>query len=186
MKKLFLLLSVVMAVALSGCGSGKNAATSDNAMNSNQAASHEEMEHTGSGEVPEGLQKAANPAFPVGSQVTVEADHMPGMKGATATVVGAFDTTAYAVSYTPKTGGERVTNHKWVIQEEIKDAKENPYPPGASITITADHMKGMKGAEAVVDSSGQTTVYMIDYTPTTGGEAVKNHKWVVEDELSAK
>ncbi|MDY0395160.1 DUF1541 domain-containing protein [Virgibacillus halophilus] len=30
----------------------------------------------------------------------------------------------------------------------------------------------------------KTTVYMIDYQPITGGKEVKNHKWVVDDELS--
>jgi len=45
-------------------------------------------------------------------------------------------------------------------------------------------MKGMKGAIAVIDSAEQTTVYMVDYTPTTGGEKVTNHKWVTESELS--
>ncbi|MGV2448111.1 UNVERIFIED_CONTAM: DUF1541 domain-containing protein, partial [Bacillus sp. ATCC 13368] len=28
------------------------------------------------------------------------------------------------------------------------------------------------------------TVYMVDFTPTSGGEEVKNHKWVTESELS--
>jgi len=27
-------------------------------------------------------------------------------------------------------------------------------------------------------------VYMVDFTLTTNGEEVKNHKWVTEDELS--
>jgi len=30
------------------------------------------------------------------------------------------------------------------------------------------------------------TVYMVDYTSTTDGEEVKNHKWVTESELSPK
>ncbi len=46
-------------------------------------------------------------------------------------------------------------------------------------------MKGMDGAKAIIDSAEPTTVYMVDYTPTTGGEPVKNHKWVTESELSA-
>jgi hypothetical protein len=37
-----------------------------------------------------------------------------------------------------------------------------------------------------IDSAEHTTVYMVDYMPTTGGEMVKNHKWVTESELSAK
>ena len=50
----------------------------------------------------------------------------------------------------------------------------------------ADHMKGMDGATAEIDSAEQTTVYMINYTSTTSGEEVTNHKWVTESELSAK
>jgi hypothetical protein len=47
-------------------------------------------------------------------------------------------------------------------------------------------MKGMKGATGKIDSAEKTTVYTVDYTPTTGGEKVKNHKWVTESELSSK
>lgn len=39
--------------------------------------------------------------------------------GAKATIVGAYDTTAYAVTYTPTTGGPVVKNHKWVIESEL-------------------------------------------------------------------
>ncbi len=42
----------------------------------------------------------------------------------------------------------------------------------------------MNGAKASIDSAEQTTVYMVDYTPTTGGEVVKNHKWVTESEIT--
>ena len=108
------------------------------------------------------------------------------MKGAVAKIVGAYDTTAYAISFTPVTGGDRVENHKWVIQEELKDAYDRALEPGTEVTIEADHMKGMKGALAEIDSAEETTVYMIDYTPTTGGEEVTNHKWVTESELSSK
>lgn len=109
---------------------------------------------------------------------------MEGMKGAEATIVGAYDTTAYAISYTPTTGGERVENHKWVIHEEIPDAGEAPLEPGSEVTINAEHMEGMDGVTAEIDSAEQTTVYMINFTPTTGGEEVTNHKWVTENELS--
>lgn len=111
---------------------------------------------------------------------------MEGMKGAEATIVGAYDTTVYTISYDPTTGGERVTNHKWIIHEEINDASETPYKPGDEVVVEADHMEGMKGATAVIDSAEQTTVYIVDFTPSTGGEKVTNHKWVTESELSAK
>ncbi len=86
----------------------------------------------------------------------------------------------------PITGGDPVTNHKWVIQQELKDAGDQLYVSGTEVVLNADHMAGMKGATATVDTGEQTTVYMVDYTPTTGGEPVRNHKWVTGDELKAK
>ncbi len=145
-----------------------------------------DMDHSSSGDVPKDLKLAENPTYEVGSKAIIETDHMEGMKGAEATIVGAYDTTAYVISYTPTNGGERVENHKWVIQEEIADAGEEPLEPGTEVTINASHMKGMDGATAEIESAEQTTVYMVDYTPTTGGEEVKNHKWVTESELSAE
>lgn len=71
---------------------------------------HLDMNHSSSSEVPKGLKEAENPAYAVGSQAFIQADHMPGMKGAVATIVGAFDTTAYAVSYTP--------NNRWTTRKE--------------------------------------------------------------------
>ncbi|RXZ02804.1 hypothetical protein DMO16_22275 [Fictibacillus sp. S7] len=144
---------------------------------------HEGMNHSSSGEVPKGLKEAKNPKYKVGSQAIITASHMPGMNGAKAKIVGAYDTTAYAVTYTPTTGGKRVKNHKWVIQEEIQNAGNKTLKPGTKIKLNADHMKGMKGASAVIDSAETTIVYMVDYTTTTGGEKVKNHKWVTESEL---
>lgn len=136
-----------------------------------------------SGEVPEGLKAAENPTYKIGSEAIILADHMPGMKGAVATIAGAFDTIAYSVTYYPTTGGEPVKDHKWVIHEEIQNAGEAPLSPGTEVILEADHMKGMKGAKAVIESAVDTTVYMLDFT-TTAGEKVENHKWVVESELS--
>lgn len=187
MKKLIFFMSAAMLV-LGGCGNKEKTNNDNNntKVETNQEASHHDMEHTGSGDVPDTLQVAANPTYPVGSEAIVQADHMEGMKGAVAKIVGAYETTAYEVTYTPVGGGSEVPHHKWVIQEEIKDAGKEPLADGTKITIEADHMKGMKGAEGVIDSSEKTTVYMIDYTPTTGGEPVKNHKWVTSEELSKK
>ncbi len=145
-----------------------------------------DMNHSESSEVPEDLKVEDNPTFEVGSQVIIEEDHMEGMKGAEATIVNAFDTTAYTVSYTPTTGGEKVTNHKWVIHEEIEDAGDKPFEAGSEVTLVDDHLKGMDGAKAEIDSAEKTTVYMINYTSTTDGEEVTNHKWVTESELSPK
>jgi hypothetical protein len=180
-RKLLLISTAVMIAALTACGN----VASPNAKSSSGQADHSGMNHSSSGEVPAGLKAAQNPKFKVGSQAILQTDHMPGMKGATATIVGAYDTTVIAVSYTPKTGGAPVRNHKWVIQQELKNPVVEPLKPGAKVTLEADHMPGMKDATAVVDSAEQTTVYMVDYTPTTGGQSVKNHKWVTGSELTA-
>ncbi|SDN48928.1 Protein of unknown function [Psychrobacillus sp. OK028] len=181
MKKVVIgIISLVAAFTLSACaGDDKETSTHEN-------MDHSNMEHSSTGEVPEGLKVADDPTFEVGSKAILETDHMEGMKGAEATIVGAYDTTAYVISYTPTSGGERVENHKWVIQEEIKDAGDKTLEPGTEVTIEADHMSGMEGATAVIESAERTTVYMVDYTPTSGGAEVKNHKWVTESELSAK
>lgn len=188
------IVSLILAFTLSACASDSEETESDKNTNTDMNSSseesmemdHSEMNHSGSGEVPEGLKAAGNPTYKVGSQAILETDHMEGMKGAEATIVGAYETTAYVVSYTPTTGGEKVEDHKWVIHEEIENAGEEKFEPGTEVTLNADHMDGMKGATAEIDSAEETTVYMVDYTPTNGGEEIKNHKWVTESELSSK
>ncbi|PFO09742.1 hypothetical protein COJ85_01030 [Bacillus sp. AFS076308] len=187
--------SLVLMLMLAACSNNGNDNSTDKSsktdhenmkMDDNKNMDMGDMNHAGSGEVPEGLKAAENPTYKVGSQAIIKADHMEGMNGAEATIVGAYDTIAYAVTYTPTTGGEPVKNHKWVIQEEIKDAGDQALEPGTKVTLEADHMEGMKGATGTIDSAEKTTVYMVDYTSTTGGEKVTNHQWVTESELSAK
>ncbi|MCM2534476.1 YdhK family protein [Neobacillus pocheonensis] len=186
------IVTLILMLALSACSSSSNQNSSDK----KRITDHKNMKmdknmdmgdmKSGSAEVPKGLKVAQNPTFKVGSKAVIKADHMEGMNGAEVTIVGAYDTTAYAVTYTPTNGGPEVKNHKWVIQEEIKDAGTEPLKPGTKVTLDADHMEGMMGAKGTIDSAEHTTVYMVDYTPTTGGSPVKNHKWVTESELSAK
>ena len=145
---------------------------------------HSHMHHSGSSEVPERLKIAENPTFPVGSKAVMHTDHMEGMEGTTATISGAYATTVYAVSYTPTNGGPTVQNHKWVIHEELENAEEAPLKPETEVKLNADHMEGMDGATATIDSATETTVYMVDYT-STSGEKVVYHKWVTESELSS-
>lgn len=145
---------------------------------------HGNMEHDESGEIPEGLKVAENPAYPVGSQVVIENDHMPGMKGAKGTVVGVFDTVAYEVTYKDTQTGETVSNHKWVVHEELENAQDEPYQQGDEVTLKASHMPGMEGASATIDSAHDTHVYMVTYTDTETGDTIENHKWMAEDELS--
>ena len=134
------------------------------------------------GPAPEGMIAADNAKFPVGSEVQVLADHMPGMKGAEGKVVGVFTTTTYSVSYTPTDGSEPVKDHRWVVHEELENPGEAPLADGSEITINAEHMAGMKGAKGTVDYSTQETVYMVDIDDD--GMTMKNHKWVTESELA--
>lgn len=186
-KKLVIgIVSFVTAITLAGCSDDNDGATpkKETTQKENMEMDHSNMHHSGSAEVPEGLKEAENPEYKVGSKAIIKDGHMAGMKGAEATIVGAYDTIAYAISYNPTNSGERVTNHKWVIQEEIPEAGIEQLKPGAEATIDADHMEGMIDATAVIDFSEKTTVYMIDFTMTTNGEKVTNHKWVTESELS--
>jgi len=143
-----------------------------------------DMKHDESGEIPEGLEEAENPMYEVGESVILQRDHMPGMEGAEATVSGVFATTAYEVSFNPTNGGERVENHRWVIQEDISESTKGAFEPGEEVTLEADHMEGMEGATAIIDDAVTTNVYMVDYQPTDGGAVVRNHKWFVEEELA--
>lgn len=210
MKKLtltirFTAVAAALGLALAGCSTANDDAREsggedshgnhESASNEAGGADHEDMDssetghesggHEGhaadGGDPPAGISKAADPKFDVGDTVVLSADHMPGMKGAEAEVSGAFDTTTYAISYTPTNGGDPVEDHKWVVHEELEDPGEAPLEKGAKATVTADHMPGMKGAEATIDSATDETVYMVDVK--TDEMEMTNHKWVVESEM---
>ncbi|WP_199219506.1 YdhK family protein [Corynebacterium liangguodongii] len=179
--------------ALAGCAQSEPApAEPDHSAHAEHSEHSEHSGHSGhsghnhpadGGPVPAGMAEAADPTYPVGTKVTLAADHMPGMEGAPATIVGAYDTTAYAVSYMPTDGSEPVANHKWVVQEEIKGAGKETLAAGTEVTLEADHMPGMKGAAATIDSSTDETVYVVDVE--ADGMTMTNHKWVVESEIRA-
>ncbi|MFC4402781.1 F510_1955 family glycosylhydrolase [Gracilibacillus xinjiangensis] len=152
---------------------------------SSNSADNTHQHHSSTGEVPDELENAENPTFETGSKAMIRTDHMPGMDGAEATISGAYHTTVYAVSYDPVNGGERVENHKWVVHEELLDAGTEPLAIGDTAVINTDHMPGMKGATATIDSVEETTVYMVDFIATDSGEEILNHKWVTEDELES-
>ncbi|MGX1769570.1 YdhK family protein [Dietzia sp. NPDC055343] len=189
--------ALASALALSACGSdtaetGEATATetsssSDHTKHGTDAApsdgaAHDAHQHPADGgPAPEGIAEAGDPAFPVGTDVILSADHMPGMDGAAATVSGAFDTTTYSVSYTPTDGGEPVVDHKWVVHEELENPGPAPLPDGTEVVLRAAHMPGMDGATATIDSSTQETVYMVDVH--SENMTMTNHKWVTESEI---
>lgn len=152
---------------------------------SSENDSHAGMVHDESGDIPEGLEEAADPAYPVGSQVVIQNDHMPGMEGAAGTIEGAFDTIAYEVTYPDTETGETVANHRWVVHEEMAGAQEEPYQVGDEVELEAYHMPGMQGASATIDAAEDTTVYMVTYTDTETGDTIENHKWLTEEELTS-
>ena len=180
-----------VALVLAGCASGAddNQQTDPSATEEHQGhggnnaeSGDEEMEHPmDGGPAPEGIAEASEPTYPVGTEVQLTADHMEGMEGATATISGAFDTYTYSVNYTPAGGGDPVTDHTWVVQEEIEDAGDARLADGTEVTLLAEHMEGMEGVKAIIASSTDETVYMVDYE--TDGMKMTNHKWVVESEI---
>lgn len=178
------------ALLLGACGSdeinestGTDTNQTTTEETSSESGDHGGMVHDESGEIPAGLEEAENPMYEVGESVILQHGHMPGMEGAEATIVAAFDTTAYEVSFDPTNGGEREENHRWVIYEEIAESTESTVEPGEEVTLEARHMEGMEGATATIDDAVTSTVYMVDYQPTDGGEVVRNHKWLTEEEL---
>ncbi|SDM02998.1 Protein of unknown function [Corynebacterium mycetoides] len=178
------LLATASIAALSACSPSEAPSTEPAPAHTEHTEHTEHAAHNhpeDGGPVPEGMAEAADPKYAIGSTVTLNTDHMPGMQGAPATIVGAYDTTTYEVSYTPTDGGAPVTHHKWVVQEEIKDAGNEPLADGSPIVIQANHMAGMDGAEGTVDSSTDETVYVVDYE--ADGMKMTNHKWVVESEI---
>ncbi|GLB47348.1 hypothetical protein WR164_13270 [Philodulcilactobacillus myokoensis] len=64
--------------------------------------------------------KSNHNALKVGTKVTLNTDHMKGMKGAKAKIVAIHKGPAYMINYKPTTGGKVVKNHMWLVQSEIK------------------------------------------------------------------
>lgn len=171
------------ALVLSACSSESGAgaeSTTSTATEENQT-DHSHNHAMDGGAPPAGIAPADAPAYPVGTDVTILADHMPGMEGAPGSVTGAFSTTTYSVSYTPTDGSAPVTDHRWVVHEELVNPGEAPLADGTEVVLDADHMPGMKGATATIDYSTQETVYMVDVD--ADGMPMTNHKWVIESEL---
>ena len=192
-------LTLTSALALTACDNGTESDTADPATTA-EATTDADQTTTDStdhgqdhgddnahhhpadgGPPPAGIAEAETPTYPVGTEVTLTADHMPGMNGAPATISGAFATTTYSVSYTPTDGGEPVTDHRWVVHEELVDPGQAPLADGTEVILDAEHMPGMQGAEATIDYSTQETVYMVDLD--TEEMTMTNHKWVTESEI---
>ncbi|WP_100489396.1 YdhK family protein [Sporolactobacillus pectinivorans] len=63
-------------------------------------------------------------------------------------------------------------------------ATMNPeFKKGSKVTLKTDHMSGMMNAKGTVAGVYTTNVYTVTYHPTNGGKVVRNHKWVIQQEL---
>lgn len=199
MKKTLTALTTVagLSIALTGVGISANAATNQSNNNMNSEMSKDgskndsmdnmdmdmKMKHKNS--LPTDLKKATNPKYKVGSSVKLTADHMNGMKDATAKVTGAYDSPLYVIDYTPTNGGQEVKNHKYVVKTELKGDKKN-FKKGDKVTVEANHMKGMKGAKGTIVQVCKGPAYAVTFNPTNGGKEYVNHKWLSQNEMEAK
>ncbi|MDN6640894.1 MAG: YdhK family protein [Tetragenococcus sp.] len=141
------------------------------------------MHHDESGELPAGIQEAKNPKYSVDTTVELLTDHMSDMLHAKAVVDGVYVTTVYSVTYNDTDTRAQVTDHKWVVDEEI--SYEGSVDVGDQVTILAKHMSGMQSASGTIERIITEPVYMIDYYSSEQDRWVKNHQWVVESEIKA-
>ncbi|MFT9052080.1 phage portal protein [Liquorilactobacillus nagelii] len=69
------------------------------------------------------------------------------------------------------------------IDSKSQDDAQSEFNIGDTVILSADHMPGMQGAIAKIDSI-DTGAYEVDYWPTDGSAEVTNHKWVVDSEMA--
>lgn len=179
MKKLFFILTATSALLLAGCDESKK--PYEPKLDSEH---NTEMKSIPGDQGFSDYKAAAKPTFPIGSNVIINSAHATGMKGAKATVVGAFDTVAYSVSYTPTTGGAKVTDYKWLVNEELVDKNDVAFAVGDKVVTSASHQPGMKDAEVTIETIRPTTAYAVDYVDTDNSKKINNYRWLIEEELS--
>ncbi|UDM31896.1 DUF1541 domain-containing protein [Lentilactobacillus laojiaonis] len=141
----------------------------------------------------EGLMVAQAPNFKKGDSVTLLVDHVMAhmvmkMKGAPATIVAGYNTRAYAVDFYTTNDHTLVKDHKWIIQREIKgETDDSPaLSIGSKITIEANHMPGMRGAEATIVDSQEGNIYIVDVPAYEGQKPMMNHRWFMQDEMKPR
>ncbi|MED1646118.1 YdhK family protein [Brevibacillus agri] len=69
------------------------------------------------------------------------------------------------------------------MDNSTKKSKQ-PFQPEDEVVLEANHMDGLQGANATIDLAEQTTVYLVNFCPTTVGEIVRNYQWVTKSEFS--
>ena len=69
---------------------------------------------------------------------------------------------------------------------DMTDAKDPKFPVGSQALITSDHMEIMEGTIATIKGVYDTTLYQVTFTPEGMDEPMKDHKWVVAEEIEEK
>lgn len=69
------------------------------------------------------------------------------------------------------------------VPKDMNVSKNSEFKKGDNITIKSDHMSGMKNAKGTVKGVYDTYAYVVSYKPKNGDKQVKNHKWVVNEEV---
>lgn len=144
---------------------------------------HADVTHSTWGNIPNGLKEASNPKFKVGDKVKINAAHNDSMEGSEGTIVGAYESTVFSISYDPTTGDHPEENVKWFVMEEVQGLGESKLDVGSEVIIEVGRKEGMQGAKGTIDTVEKTNVYMVDYVDTEGQE-VRNYQWLKESELS--
>ncbi|TSB47242.1 YdhK family protein [Alkalicoccobacillus porphyridii] len=183
MKK-WLFLWTATVLILSGCNADGTIKDQQPSVKNETADPSNQTDQSATPQLPEGLTEEPDPTYAIGSNATILTDQSRDMHRAEAVIVGAYNTTAYAVSYKPTNATDDVWNHKWVIKEELTPSDSTNLEPGHQVTLHTDRIQGMEGAKATIESSQQTTVYMVNFVPTNGEDEVINYQWVTEQELS--
>ena len=65
----------------------------------------------------------------------------------------------------------------------LKKAEQPKYKAGTKVKLTADHMKGMKDANATIVNAYDSKLYAVDYKSTSDKKMVKDHKWITINEI---
>ena len=120
------LVAAIGTLALTSCaGAGDDEVATDPTTTKEQAQTDAASPHTQAhdhdtdgGLPPSGIEEATDPTYAVGDSVILDADHMPGMDNAEATIDSSTDETVYMVDF--EMDGMEMTNHKWVVESEIQ------------------------------------------------------------------
>ncbi|WP_037587063.1 DUF1541 domain-containing protein [Stenoxybacter acetivorans] len=168
-----------LGIALSACAANSSSKTNEENRQNQPVSAHGHLH--GNALLPANMTAAVNPKYAVGQRVVINEEHMPNSLGAKGVVKGAYRTNLIMVSFADKYGNV-ISNHKWVVQEELADKKIAR--KGDKVKLSAAHLGGDMNAAAFVDDVlYQQTAYVVDYLPTDGGAMVEDHMWYSEQEL---